>query len=176
MFRRGRLASGQTVLIVGVGGGVSSAALALAKRAGAHVVVTSRDEAKLEQAKGMGADEVVRTDAERWDVEADIVIESVGPATWDKSVRALKPGGRLVVCGGTSGPKVEVTLPRLFFKHHEIIGSTMGSYEEWAQVVDLADQDLPIAVDHVYALEDYPDALERLAAGDQLGKLVLTHS
>jgi NADPH:quinone reductase-like Zn-dependent oxidoreductase len=175
MLRRGRLRAGQTVLVVGVGGGVSSAALALAKWAGARVVATSRDEAKLAQATALGADEVVDSAADRWGVEADIVIESVGPATWDKSIRSLVPGGRLVVCGGTSGPKVELTLPRLFFKHHEIIGSTMGSYEEWAEVCDLVAQGLPIVVDRAVPLADYPAALERLEAGAQLGKIVLTH-
>ena len=175
MLRRGRLRAGHTVLVVGVGGGVSSSALALAKFAGARVVATSRDDAKLEQATALGADEVINSDADRWNVEADIVIESVGPATWDKSLRSLVPGGRLVICGGTSGPKVEVTLPRLFFKQHEIIGSTMGSYEEWAEVADLVDQGLPIVVDSVHPLADYPTALERLEQGDQLGKIVLRH-
>ena len=175
MLRRGRLQAGQTVLVVGVGGGVSSAALALAKHAGARVVATSRDAAKLEQATALGADVVVDSAADRWGVEADIVIESVGPATWDKSIRSLVPGGRLVVCGGTSGPKVELTLPRLFFKHHEIIGSTMGSHQEWAEVCDLVAQGLPIVVDRAVPLADYPAALERLEAGDQLGKIVLTH-
>ena len=103
------------------------------------------------------------------------VIESVGPATWDKSLRSLVPGGRLVICGGTSGPKVEVTLPRLFFKQHEIIGSTMGSYEEWAEVADFVAQGLPIVVDQAVPLDAYPDALARLEKGEQLGKLVLQH-
>lgn len=174
MLRRGRLRAGQTVLVVGVGGGVSSAALVLAKHAGARVVATSRDDAKLEQARSLGADEVVDSDADRWNVEADIVIESVGPATWEKSVRSLVPGGRLVVCGGTSGPKVELTLPRLFFKHHEIIGSTMGSYEEWAEVLGMVAGGLPVVVDRAVPLAHYPDALERLRAGEQLGKIVLT--
>jgi len=175
MLRRGRLRAGHTVLVVGVGGGVSSAALALAKHAGAHVVVTSRDQAKLEHATALGADEVVDSDADRWGVEADIVLESVGPATWEKSIRSLVPGGRLVVCGGTSGPKVELTLPRLFFKQHEVIGSTMGSYEEWAEVVDLVAQGLPVVVDSVHDLAAYPAALDRLETGVQLGKLVLRH-
>lgn len=175
MLRRSRVEAGQTVLVVGVGGGVSSAALVLAKRAGARVVVTSRDEAKLEQALALGADDTVDSAAERWGVEADVVLESVGPATWDRSVRSLKPGGRLVVCGGTSGPAVELMLPRLFFKQHEVIGSTMGSYEEWAQVVELVAQGLPVVVDRTFPLEEYPAALERLAAGEQLGKLVLQH-
>jgi zinc-binding alcohol dehydrogenase/oxidoreductase len=175
MLRRGRLRAGHTVLVVGVGGGVSSSALALAKFAGARVIATSRDDAKLEQARALGVDEVVNSDAERWNVEADIVIESVGPATWDKSLRSLVPGGRLVICGGTSGPKVEVTLPRLFFKQHEIIGSTMGSHREWAEVADLVAQGLPIVVDQVVGLDEYPAALDRLAKGEQLGKIVLRH-
>lgn len=175
MLRRGRLRAGSTVLVVGVGGGVSSAALALSKFAGARVVATSRDEAKLEQATALGADEVVHSDDERWGVEADIVIESVGAATWDKSMRSLVPGGRLVVCGGTSGPKVELTLPRLFFKQHEVIGSTMGSYGEWADVVDLVHKGLPIVVDRTFSLAEYPAALERLSKGEQLGKIVLQH-
>jgi NADPH:quinone reductase-like Zn-dependent oxidoreductase len=175
MLRRGRLRAGHTVLVVGVGGGVSSAALVLAKHAGAHVVVTSRDEAKLEQARALGADEALDSAADRWDVEADIVIESVGPATWEKSVRALAPGGRLVVCGGTSGPKVELALPRLFFKQHEVIGSTMGSHEEWAEVLDLVDQGLPVVVDSVHDLADYDAALAHLETGAQLGKVVLRH-
>jgi NADPH:quinone reductase-like Zn-dependent oxidoreductase len=175
MLTRGRIAAGQTVLVVGVGGGVSSMALHLAKFCGARVIATSRDEAKLEQAKAFGADEVINSNDERWNVQADIVIESVGPATWDKSMRSLAPGGRLVVCGGTSGQKVELSLPRLFFKQYEIIGSTMGSYEEWAQVVDFVGQGLPIVIDQVFPLADYPKAVERLEQGAQLGNIVLKH-
>lgn len=173
MLRRGRARAGETVLIVGVGGGVSSAAVGLARAVGARVVATSRDAGKRARALELGADEVLDSDDERWPVTADVVLESVGPATWDKSVRALAPGGRLVVCGGTSGPTVELQLPRLFFKQHEVIGSTMGSYEEWAQVTDLVAGGLPVVVDEVFDLDAYPAALERLERGDQLGKLVL---
>jgi NADPH:quinone reductase-like Zn-dependent oxidoreductase len=173
MLRRGRARAGDTVLVVGVGGGVSSAAVGLAKQLGARVVATSRDADKRARALELGADEVVDSDDERWPVTADVVLESVGPATWDKSVRSLAPGGRLVVCGGTSGPTVELQLPRLFFKQHEVVGSTMGSYEEWAQVTDLVAGGLPVVVDEVFDLADYPAALERLERGDQLGKLVL---
>lgn len=175
MLRRGRLQAGETVLIVGVGGGVSSAALALAVHMGAHVVVTSRDPDKRATALERGAAQALSSDDERWDVAADVVVESVGPATWDRSIRSLRPGGRLVVCGGTSGPTVEVSLPRLFFKQHEIIGSTMGSYEEWEQVVELMNQGVPVAVDEVFELGDYPRALNRLHGADQLGKIVLRH-
>jgi zinc-binding alcohol dehydrogenase/oxidoreductase len=175
MLNRARLRPGETVLIVGVGSGVSSAALSLAKWMGATVIATSRDEVKRKQATVMGADKVIDTAADRWDVEADVVIESVGPATWDKSMRSLAPGGRLVVCGGTSGPKVEINLPRLFFKQYEIIGSTMGSYEEFDQLLQLVEQGLPIAIDSVHPLANYEVALAKLEKGEQLGKIVLRH-
>jgi NADPH:quinone reductase-like Zn-dependent oxidoreductase len=175
MLRRARVRAGESVLIVGIGGGVSTAALALAVRMGAVVYATSREQAKQDRAVELGATGAFASDDERWPVQVDVVIESVGPATWDRSVRALKPGGRLAVCGGTSGPKVDLNLPRLFFKQIEIIGSTMGSYEEFAQVTDLVNQGLPVQVDEVFDLADYPKALERLRAGAQLGKIVLRH-
>ncbi|MGK2929830.1 MAG: zinc-binding dehydrogenase [Acidimicrobiales bacterium] len=175
MLRRARLSAGETVLVVGIGGGVSMAALSLAQAMGAVVYVTSRQQSKIDQAVALGAVAGFDSTDERWPVRADVVVESVGPATWDASVRSLVPGGRLVVCGGTSGQKVEVDLPKLFFKQIEIIGSTMGSYEEFASVLRLVDQGLPIAVDEVFDRADYPAALERLRSGDQLGKVVLVH-
>jgi NADPH:quinone reductase-like Zn-dependent oxidoreductase len=174
MLRRARAAAGETVLVVGVGGGVGSAALVLARHLGARVVVTSTDPAKVEQAKALGAHDGFASDGD-WKVRADVVIESVGPATWEKSVRALAPGGRLAICGGTSGQEVSLSLPRLFFKQHELIGSTMGSYEEFATVTELVRQGLPVVVDRTVALDEYPTALDRLSAGRQLGKLVLEH-
>jgi NADPH:quinone reductase-like Zn-dependent oxidoreductase len=175
MLNRARLEAGETVLIVGVGSGVSSAALSIAKWMGANVVVTSRDESKRQQALSMGADASIDTAADRWNIEADVVVESVGPATWDKSMRSLAPGGRMVVCGGTSGPKAEINIPRLFFKQYEIIGSSMGSYEEFDQLLALVNQGLPIAIDSVHSLADYETALAKLERGDQLGKIVLRH-
>jgi NADPH:quinone reductase-like Zn-dependent oxidoreductase len=175
MLRRARLSAGQTVLVVGVGGGVSSAALALARHMGANVVATSRSEAKRAEALTMGADAAFDSADAKWPVQADVVIESVGPATWEQSVRSLKAGGRLVVCGGTSGNKVEINLPRLFFKQYEIIGSTMGSYEEFAEVTKLIDAGVAVHIDRTYPVAQYAEALERLAHGEQLGKIVLTH-
>jgi NADPH:quinone reductase-like Zn-dependent oxidoreductase len=174
MLRRARLTAGESVLIVGIGGGVGAAALALARRLGATVFATSRDAAKRRRAVDAGAADAFDSEAD-WPATVDVVVESVGPATWDRSVKALRPGGRLVVCGGTSGPKVELTLPRLFFKQIEIIGSTMGSYPEFDRVTRLVEQDLPVQVDEVFDRTDYPAALERLRRGEQLGKIVLRH-
>ena len=174
MLRRARLTAGESVLIVGTGGGVSTAALALARRAGAVVYATSRDEAKRDRAVALGAAAAFDSEAD-WPVTVDVVVESVGPATWDRSVRALRPGGRLVVCGATSGPKVELNLPRLFFQQIEIIGSTMGSYPEFDEVTALVAQGLDVRVDEVLDRSDYAAALERLRRGEQLGKIVLRH-
>ncbi len=175
LLRRARLRAGEVVLVVGIGGGVSVAALAVAAHLGAEVHVTSRDATKGERALALGAVATHDSAAERWDVEADVVVESVGPATWEKSVAALRRGGRLAVCGGTSGRTVELHLPTLFFRQHEIIGSTMGSPEEFADLTRAVAAGLPVHVDAELALADYPEALERLRRGDQLGKLVLRH-
>lgn len=174
MLRRARLRAGERCLVVGVGGGVSAAALHLAVRMGAEVHVTSRNAAKRETALALGAVAAYDSGAD-WPVKAHVVVESVGPATWDRSVAALEPGGRLAVCGGTTGQKVDVNLPKLFFKQIEIIGSTMGSYIEFAEVTQLVAEGLPVCVDATFPLADYPQALDRLEAGAQLGKLVLSH-
>lgn len=175
MLRRARLSAGETLLVVGIGGGVSTAALALGRHLGARVFVTSRDEAKITRAVELGAVDGFDS-AGDWSVRADVVVESVGFATWDKSMAALVPGGRIAVCGGTSGQAVEINLPKLFFKQIEIIGSTMGSYQEFAHVTRLVEQGLPVALDEEVGLDAYPAALERLRAGEQLGKIVLTHA
>lgn len=175
MLRRARLQAGETLLVVGVGGGVASAAVALGVHLGAEVYATSGDASKLRRAQELGAAGGFASDDD-WSVRADVVVESVGPATWDRSLRALKSGGRLVVCGGTSGPEVTLSLPRLFFKQYEIIGSTMGSYQEFANVVRLVEHGVPVIVDETFSLDRYPDALDRLERGEQFGKIVLTHS
>jgi NADPH:quinone reductase-like Zn-dependent oxidoreductase len=175
MLRRARISAGETVLVVGIGSGVSCAALSIARHLGARVVATSRSAAKRTEALALGADEAYDSADQKWPVQVDVVVESVGPATWAQSVRALRPGGRLVVCGGTSGPVAEINLPRLFFKQFEIIGSSMGSYEEFADVTRLVEQGLAVTVDTVLDLDRYPEALERLADGEQLGKIVLRH-
>ena len=174
MMRRARVQAGERVLIVGVGGGVSTAAMMVALHLGAEVYVTSSSEAKHEWAIAHGASGACLSSG-RFPSDMDVVVESVGPATWDSSCRALRPGGRMVVCGGTSGSVAELNLPRLFFKQHEIIGSTMGSPLEFAELVAAFEDGLAVVVDSVMEIADYPAALERLREGGQLGKIVLDH-
>ncbi|MBA2608824.1 MAG: alcohol dehydrogenase catalytic domain-containing protein [Actinobacteria bacterium] len=175
MLKRARLNAADTMIVVGVGGGVSTAGLVLGVASGATVYATSRDEAKRNNAIRLGAADAFDSN-QRWPVRADVVFENVGAATWDNSIKCLKPGGRLVTCGGTAGSAVEISLPRLFFKQHEIIGSTMGSYREFEEVLKLVAGGVPVPVDHVYdGLDQFPEALNRLKAGDQSGKLVIRH-
>jgi NADPH:quinone reductase-like Zn-dependent oxidoreductase len=142
MLRRARLTAGEALLVVGIGGGVASAAFQLGLAMGADVMVTSRDQAKLDWAVINGATAAVKSDeafSKALPRKADVVVESVGPATFDQSVRSTAAGGRIAVCGSTSGQKIELTVPVLFFKQLEIIGSTMFTHEEFRQVTSLVD-------------------------------------
>ena len=174
LLRRARISSDDTVLVTGIGGGVSTAALVLARHLGARVFVTSRDPRKRAIAMDLGAEDAFDS-AEPYPVSADIVVDSIGPATWEYSIRTLRHGGRMCVCGGTSGPKVELNLPRLFFKQLDIIGASCGSQEEFRHVTALMAEGLPVVIDEIVALSRYPEALERLRAAEQIGKIVLEH-
>ncbi|HUC13419.1 MAG TPA: alcohol dehydrogenase catalytic domain-containing protein [Acidimicrobiales bacterium] len=174
MLRRARLVAGETLLVVGAGGGVGSAALALGQRMGAQVYVTSRDPAKRAHAIELGALGAFPS-GEKIPLKADVVVDTAGGPTWALSMGALAPGGRLVTCGGTGGGRVEVNLPRLFFGQFEILGSTMGTFREFDELTRLVAGGLPVHVDSVYPLADYPLALARLEAGVQFGKVVLRH-
>ncbi len=175
MLRKARVQAGDTVLVIGIGGGVATAALVLGNYLGAKVYVTSRDEAKRSQGIALGALDAFDSGG-RFPVAADVVIDSVGSATWESAIRSLRNGGRYVTCGGTSGVEVPLQLPRVFFKHLEIIGVTTGSHQEFVKVTEiLAEGEVPVIIDEVLPFSNYPDALARLAKGDQLGKLVLDH-
>jgi NADPH:quinone reductase-like Zn-dependent oxidoreductase len=180
---RAAVRPGETVLIWGIGGGVALAALGVAKLLGAVAVVTSSSDAKLAKARALGADmalnhavadvprEVRRFTGGRG---ADVVVDSVGEATWERSLRALAPGGRLVTCGATTGPKVVTDVRRTFWYHHSLLGSTMGNAREFAEILRLlASGALRPVVDSVTPLREARRAFERLAAGDHFGKLVL---
>ena len=182
MLQRARLAEGDVLLVVGVGGGVSSAGLALGVEMGATVYVTSRSPEKIARAIEMGAAGGFDSAGEfSKEIKAaaggaQVVLENVGPATWDQSMRSLTAGGRLVTCGSTSGPRVQITVPALFFKHHEIIGSTMFDHADFEAVTEMvASGRIPVLVDQVFAFTDLPAALARLESGDQLGKIVIAH-
>jgi NADPH:quinone reductase-like Zn-dependent oxidoreductase len=184
LHTRAQLKRGERVLIWGIGGGVALAALQICKQAGAEVWVASRDDDKLARAKAMGADHTLSST--RDDVPAliraatgkagvDVVVDNVGRATWERSLKSLGKRGRLVTCGATSGPVVETDVRRLFWNQWSIMGSTMGNDAEFDAVVDeLRAGRLPIPVDSVFPLEQGRAAFERLASGKQFGKIVVT--
>jgi NADPH:quinone reductase-like Zn-dependent oxidoreductase len=182
---QGQVRPGQDVLVIGVGGGVSSTAVQIARLCGARVIVTSSDDAKLEKAKALGAEVGINykknPDWAKHVFEAtgkrgvDVVIENVGATTWKDSIRSLKGGGRLVTCGSTSGPIGETLIPLVFWKQVHIIGSTMANRREFHDVMgQFFAGRLRAIVDEVVPLKDGAAAQQRLADGKQFGKIVLT--
>ncbi len=180
---RAAVREGDLVLIWGIGGGVALAALQIAKLHGARVWVTSGSDAKLERALGLGADaafnhctqdvarEVRARTAKRG---ADVVVDTVGQATWAQSLLALGKRGRLVTCGATSGPLVETDVRRLFWNQWSILGSTMGNDRELDAMLGAFERGhLAPVVDSVHSLEQGRAAYERLASSDHFGKIVL---
>ena len=180
---RAQLQPGETMLIWGIGGGVAIAALQIAKRIGARVWVTSGSDAKLARARELGADEtfnhrtgdIVREVRERNGRRGvHVVLDDVGEATWERSLRVLGRGGRLVTCGATSGPMVQTDVRKLFWHQWTIMGSTMGNDRELDAIVRvLGDGALLPPIDAVFALDDARAAYERLSQGDQFGKIVI---
>jgi NADPH:quinone reductase-like Zn-dependent oxidoreductase len=183
LVSRARLQPGETVLIWGIGGGVALAALQIAKRIGAKAWVTSGSAEKLAKARALGADETfdhhtqdvakeVRTRTGKRGV--DVVVDNVGEATWKQSILALGKRGRLVTCGGTSGPLVESDVRRMFWSQLTLMGSTMGNDAEFDAIMQaLGEGALVPPVDSVYPLAEGRAAFERLAKGAQFGKIVL---
>jgi zinc-binding alcohol dehydrogenase/oxidoreductase len=181
LVTRAGLREGEWVLVWGVGSGVGSAALVVAKALGARVVATSSEDAKLERARELGAD--VAVNHESGDVVAavkeaaggvDVVVEHVGEATWTRSLQAARAAGRIAVCGATSGPNPPANLHRIFWKQLSILGSTMGTREDFAAVYELvASGRVRPIVDRAFPLEDAGAAHEYLEGGRQFGKVVL---
>ncbi|HWO87881.1 MAG TPA: zinc-binding dehydrogenase [Gemmatimonadales bacterium] len=183
LVTRAQLKPGESVLIWGIGGGVALQALQVAKHVGARVIVTSSSDAKLERARQLGADAVVNHG--RDDVPkavrafsgkrgADVVVDCVGQATWEISTRALARTGRLVTCGGTSGPLVTMDVRKLFWHHWSILGSTMGNTREFRRIAELfSSGELKPVVDSVIPFDQARSAFERLERGEQFGKVVL---
>ncbi len=182
LVTKARLQPGEWVLIWGIGSGVSTAALAIAKALGGRTIVTSSSDAKLERARRLGADEALNHGTE--DVPArvreltiggaDVVIEHVGEATWKRSLASAARDGRIVVCGATSGPNPPAALNRIWWRELTVMGSTMGTHEDFQGVWDLiaSGRARPV-VDAVFPLAEAAAAHERLERGEQLGKIVL---
>ena len=183
LVTRAAVRAGETVLVWGIGGGVSLAALRVAALRGARVIATSSSDAKLAQARRLGADVTLNHRTQRVAQEvraltgrrgADVVVDTVGEATWGESLRALSKGGRLVTCGATTGPNVVTDARRLFWNQYTILGSTMGNAAEYQEVVrQLGAGHLRPIVDRVYPLAEARAAFERLDRGEQLGKIVV---
>jgi NADPH:quinone reductase-like Zn-dependent oxidoreductase len=182
LFGKKTLQPGESVLIVGIGGGVAVACLQLAKLVGARIFVTSSSDAKIERAIAMGAsggvnyrrDRVSNAILQTSNGGVDMVIDSVGEASWGESLRSLRRGGRLVTCGATTGSNPAADLQRVFIRQLEIYGSTGGSVGEFRQLLDVFSRGLvkPV-VDETFEMPDIRQAFDRLASSAQFGKVSL---
>ncbi len=182
LVTKAALLEGEWVLVWGIGGGVSTASLAIAKALGANVIVTSGSNEKLEHARELGADaafnhntdDVVAGVKEVTGGGAHVVVDHVGEATWRRSLDAARLAGRVCVCGATTGPNPPAQLHRIWWKQLTVYGSTMGSKEDFEAAYDLvaSGRAVPV-VDAVFPLAEAATAHERLEAGEQLGKIIL---
>jgi NADPH:quinone reductase-like Zn-dependent oxidoreductase len=175
LFVQGALKPGDSVLVQGAGGGVSTALISLARAAGLRVYATSRDEAKRARALEIGAHEVFESGA-RLPTRVDAVMETVGKATWSHSIKSLRPGGTVVISGTTSGPDPDnAELTRVFFLQLRVIGSTMGTRSDLAALVELLDvSGVRPLIDRVLPMEQARDGFAAMAEGDLFGKVVFT--
>ena len=179
---KAHLQEDEWVLVWGIGGGVSTATLAIAKALNARVVATSSSEDKLARARELGADatfnhetdDVVAGVKDVTGGGAHVVVDNVGEATWKRSLEAAGPNGRICVCGATTGPNPPANLHRIWWKQLTVFGSTMGSQADFEAVYELVKSGRAVpVVDEVFALSEAAAAHERLEAGDQLGKIIL---
>ncbi len=178
LFTRAQVKEGDTVFIPGAGSGVSTYLINFAKNAGARVIVTSRSEEKLEKAKGLGADIVLHTNSD-WKQEleketVDIVIDSVGRATFNRSLEVLKKGGKMVVFGATTEDVIDFDLRSFFYGQYQLIGSTMGSRQELHALLNHMDNfQMHPVVDKTFPLENIQDAFYYLKKNKQFGKVAI---
>ena len=183
MVTRAQVQVGETVAILGIGGGVATFAMQIAKRAGARAIVTSSSDEKLERARTLGADETINYRTQDWaaevkrltdDLGADIVVETVANGTWDQSLDAVRRGGRIVTCGATGGNDVQYNHRPLFWKQVTVLGTTMGTRSEFAALAKLAELGgIRPVLDQIYPLADAARAHERMEEQGQFGKIVL---
>ncbi|MFI6633630.1 zinc-binding dehydrogenase [Nonomuraea fuscirosea] len=174
LFDKAGLEPGSTVLVQGAGGGVATAVIALGRAAGYRIWATSRSESKRERARQLGADQVFEPGA-RLPERVDAVMETVGQATWDHSLKSLKPGGRIVVSGATSGAVPPADLNRVFFLQLSVVGSTMGTREQLGRLAVFLEQTgLRPEIDRVLPLTEARDGFAAMASGEIFGKIVFT--
>jgi NADPH:quinone reductase-like Zn-dependent oxidoreductase len=173
LFVKAGLRPGQTVLVQGASGGVATAAISLARAAGFHVWATARTEAKQAAALTLGAHQAFATGA-RLPERVDVVLETIGDATWSHSLKSLKPGGKIVISGATTGSNPPADLTRVFFLQLQVIGSTMGTRGELLDLMTfLDDTSVRPLIDRIIGLEFAADGLAAMAGGDLVGKIVL---
>jgi NADPH:quinone reductase-like Zn-dependent oxidoreductase len=173
LFTRGGARPGERVLVQGAGGGVATAAIAMARAAGLWVVASSRSEDKRRRALELGAHEVVAT-GERLRERVDLVVETVGAATWEHSLRAVRPGGRIVVAGATTGSDVVLDLPRVFYRQVSVIGSTAATRWETVRLLRFLEATgIRPVIDSVHAFDELHKAFVRLQEPDVFGKVVV---
>ena len=174
LFGKVALEPGSTILVQGAGGGVATALILLGRAAGHRIWVTSRDEAKRERAVTIGADQAFATGA-RLPERVDAVMETVGEATWSHSLKALRPGGTIVISGATSGSMPPADLSRVFFLQLSVVGSTMGSRDQLARLLRFCAQTgVRPVIDRTMPLDQAPDGFEAMISGDLFGKVVFT--
>lgn len=174
LFTKSGLPPGSTILVQGAGGGVATALIQLGAAAGYRMWATSRDEGKRAQALGLGAEQAFESGA-RLPERVDGVMETVGQATWAHSIKCLRPGGRLVISGATSGGMPPAELNRIFFLQLQVVGSTMGTRDELARLVQFCHSTgVRPTIAGTFPMEQARDAFTQLADGDVFGKLVLT--
>jgi NADPH:quinone reductase-like Zn-dependent oxidoreductase len=174
LFGRAGLQPGATVLVQGAGGGVATALILLGRAAGYRIWATSRSEAKRARAVELGADRAFESGA-RLPERVDAVMETVGEATWAHSLRSLRPGGTVVVCGATSGPLPPADLNRVFFLQLSVVGSTMGSRDQLARLLTFLDQTgVRPVIDRTLPLTQARDGFAAMIGGEVFGKIVFT--
>jgi len=180
---RARVQAGETVLVTGIGGGVSSFALQIAKHLGARVLVTSGSDAKIARAREIGADGGANYRAQDWGKQIvaladgkgpDVIIDSAGGETFEKAIEIVKPGGRIVTYGATTGAAKQIEVRRIFWKQINVLGSTMGTSQEFEAMLKLyGDGGLRPVIDRVFPLEEAAAAHRRMEEAEQFGKIVL---
>jgi zinc-binding alcohol dehydrogenase/oxidoreductase len=181
LVTRGGIEKGETVVVPGIGSGVATFVVQMAAALGARLFVTSGEDEKIEKAKELGAEGGVNYNSEDWSRElksmtggVDLAVDHVGGEAFDAMVSLARPGSRIVTFGATAGPKVTVVMPRIFLKHLTILGTAMGTNEEFGAMLDLfAEHGLRPTINEIFPLQETAAAMEYMEEGSGIGKIVL---